>query len=186
MPWSHGSSHWYLAIGHFYDGSSSSGHFGKLMALYSSISYDWRYRDSPYNNHDRASWMRDNYLRPNHGDEVAQSRAAFFNTTNNSKELQPNVSNQSNELFARHDPAPTSTITYSYIPPSKLPLAKQPDSGRKVNWRRLATGQPDIPVHKPMAVPPPEPLPRDLDQESRGNLTQVLNILHKPRRIYYW
>ena len=156
------------------------------MALYSSISYDWRYRDSPYNNHDRGSWMRNNYLRPNHEEEVVQSRASFFNTRRSSKQSPPDVLDQSKNLFARHDPAPSSSITYSYIPPSKLPLSKPADSARKVDWKRLASGQPDIPVHTPMAEPPPDPRPRDYDQEAEGNLTQILHILHKPRRIYHW
>ena len=34
---------------------------------FEGCNFDWKYRDSPANNHDRSSWLRDNFLRSNHG-----------------------------------------------------------------------------------------------------------------------
>lgn len=123
-------------------------------------------------------------------DSVVQSKAAYGDTDrpdaqprNEAGELKP----ESAALFARHDPEPNSRIRYSYIPPSKLPTTHLPShTAPSPNWLNLATGQPDVPVRKLMAMPPPPVIVRDLQQEKEQNLNRMLLLLHKPRRIYHW
>ena len=155
------------------------------------INFDWNYRDTQSNNHDRASWLRDNFLRPHHDEPVVQTKAAYFDTErldasprNPGGVLQP----ESSTLFNRHDPTPDSRLTYSYIAPSKLgQLQKEAmPCSAQTDWKSMSTGQPVRPIRKPMAMPAPDPVLMSSDLASEQNLNQLFHILHKPRRIYHW
>lgn len=122
-------------------------------------------------------------------DPVVQTQAAYFDTERPDAEPVNEagvLKSESATLFARHDPEPNSRVRYSYIPPSKLTINRSTIITRSPNWHNLATGQPDAPVRKLMAMPPPKPILLDPAEEARQNLNQMLHILHKPRRIYHW
>ena len=100
-------------------------------------------------------------------DSVVQSKAAYGDTDR--PDAQP--ANEAGEL------KPESAALFAALPSHTAPSP---------NWLNLATGQPDVPVRKLMAMPPPPVIVRDLQQEKEQNLNRMLLLLHKPRRIYHW
>ncbi len=147
---------------------------------YAGINYDYSYRDSAFNNHDRTSWLRDNFLRPRYDAPLSQKTPAFFNTKAASSSAasacagETVMTNGAQSLFPRHE-ASTGRTVFGTIAPSRLLRARSEESA--VPWAKLARGLPDAENRRrPMAVPPPDAKAFVADVE--GSIRRQVACLH--------
>jgi hypothetical protein len=141
---------------------------------YTGINYDYSYRDSALNNHDRTSWLRDNFLRPRYDTPLSQNNPAFFNTTTAAAAASPDViSSAASDLFPRHE-FTSGRTTFGSIAPSKLPARTR--EGAAVPWAAMARGLPSQPTRQPMAVPPSDA--REFVADVEGSIRRQVACLH--------
>ena len=140
---------------------------------YGGINYDYDYRDSGYNNRDRTSWLRDNFLRPRYDAPLSQKSPAHFNTKAGTSETAEVLITAATQLFPRHEASSGRTV-FGTIAPSKL-RGTQSDAPQ-VPWHKMAQGLPDGELRCPMAIPPPDARPFVPDVE--GSIKRQVACLH--------
>jgi hypothetical protein len=141
---------------------------------YGGINYDYNYRDSAFNNHDRTSWLRDNFLRPRFDAPLSQKTPAFFNTKGvESSKAEMLMETEAAQLFPRHESSSGRTA-FGTIAPSRLRRAHSEEPS--LPWAKIARGLPDTELRKPIASPPPDAKPFVADQE--GSISRQVASLH--------
>jgi hypothetical protein len=139
------------------------------------INYDYTYRDTPFNNHDRTSWLRDNFRRPAYDAPLSQKGPAHFGTKLDSPKKDVDVLRTSaSQLFPRHEFSTGRTV-FGTIAPSRLPSLE--NSATSLPWQDIARGIPDFPTRSPMAVPPPDPVP--FTNDPAACIQRLVNGLHR-------
>ena len=94
------------------------------------------YQDNSFNNHDRSSWLRDNFMRGMYDTPLAQKRPNFFNTRVEGTKKLPNLlSEQSQKLFPAHE-AFSGKTCFGTIAPSRLTKSSKPQAS--IDWIKLA------------------------------------------------
>ena len=121
---------------------------------YAGINYDYEYKDSAFNNHDRTSWLRDNFFRPRYDAPLSQTTPAHFNTKLPAQDDGVDVlTTEAAFLFPRHESSTGRTV-FGTIAPSRLRRAKSETP--RLPWAKLAKGQSGVVRERPMAMPPPD------------------------------
>ncbi len=146
---------------------------------YKGINYDYDYRDTPFNNHDRTSWLRDNFLRPAYDAPLAQTKPLYcktkiedsdeFKDTASSGLKPDSLSKEASELLPSHEASCGKTWFGTISPSRMLPEASEDSSRKQCEWYQKVHGISVSVLKKPMAIPPPEisPVVKDLEGEIR-------------------
>jgi hypothetical protein len=142
---------------------------------YAGINYDYGYRDTAFNNHDRTSWLRDNFLRPRHDAPLSQKTPAHFNTRvlGNEGDVVDVLKTDAAFLFPRHESSTGRTV-FGTIAPSRLRRAKSETS--RMPWEKVVHGKSDVKSNPMMAMPPPEAAAFVADVE--GSINRQVACLH--------
>ena len=140
---------------------------------YTGVNYDYTYRDSAFNNHDRTSWLRDNFLRPRYDTPLSQKTPAFFNTTTTTTASADVITTAACDLFSRHECTSGRTV-FGTLAPSRLPARTRKVT--PVPWAAMAHGLPAQPKRQAMAMPPSEA--REFVADVEGSIRRQVACLH--------